>query len=142
MLEQLLANEQVINGIVGVVGLLLTLLVGWLTNYVRIYIKNEKVASQINGLVEDAVFKTFDTYVKEIKTASADGKLTKAERAIAFDKARGYLMTDAKKKGIDVTKTIAEDKIKQLLEGAVQRSKMGGFKVNGVTIADRIKERK
>jgi hypothetical protein len=56
--------------------------------------------------------------------------------------AKNYLLTTSKQKGIDLGKKFAEDKIKALIEGAVQRSKTGDIKVNGATIAERLKERK
>ena len=142
LIDKFLGNGQVLEGLVGGIGLLLTLGVAFLVKYVKQYVGNEKLATTINELVEESVFKTFDTFVKDIKASREDGKLNQAERAKAFNMAKNYLLTTSKQKGIDLGKKFAEDKIKALIEGAVQRSKTGDIKVNGATIAERLKERK
>ena len=142
MLDTLLANEMVINAVAGLVLVLLTALSAYLTKMINTYIKDEKTASQINEIVEDAVFKTFNDFVKNIKASSADGKLTAAERAVAMGKTKQFIMENAAKKGIDLGKTIAKEKITTLIESAVQRSKAGGFKLTGASIAEKLKARK
>lgn len=75
-------------------------------------------------LGESSVKETFDEYVRELKKAREDGKLTKKEIAIANQMAISKLKEKAKANGLEAGKIIAEeylpvfiDKITKKLKG-------------------------
>lgn len=77
--------------------------------------------------VEAGVFNTYETYVKALKDAAADGKLTDDERKVARDLAINAAKTYAKNQGIELAKYIAEDYLPVLIDKFVQSRKTNPF---------------
>lgn len=73
--------------------------------------------------IEAGVGEVYQTYVQEIKLASADGKLTLEEQATARAKAKECAYKFAKDHGIDLAKTIGEDFLNLWIERSVQKAK-------------------
>lgn len=83
-------------------------------------LSKEKYSAAILAL-EAGVNVTYETYVKEIKAASADGKLTDNERKVARERARQAGIDYAKKNGIDLIKVLGEDYIDVWIEKILRK---------------------
>lgn len=73
--------------------------------------------------LEAGVQYTYDTYVRAIKEASEDGKLTNTERRRARELARNTAINIGRTDGIDVIKEIGVDYINLWIERSVKEAK-------------------
>ena len=73
--------------------------------------------------LEAAVDRTYDTYVRSIKEASEDGRLTKEERRRARELARETAVEFGRDEGIDVIRELGEDYIDLWINKLVRRLK-------------------
>ena len=80
----------------------------------------------VQKILEDAVEKTYRTYVSECELASADGKLTAAERTKALEIAKGYAVTWGREQGVDVVKIIGARVFNEWIERKVREAKRAG----------------
>jgi hypothetical protein len=78
-------------------------------------ISKEKYSEALLAL-EAGVNVTYETYVREIKAASEDGKLTDNERKVARERARQAGIDYAKEKGVDLLKVLGESYIDVWIE--------------------------
>lgn len=120
-IETILASEVTQSLIISVLGIAWGAIQGskW---YQRIkdrrYYKCLKV-------VEDSVRDTFYEYVKQLKEANADGKLTEEEKRRAKQYAMRRLETLAAEKGIPVFQQFTVESINRLFDTMVERLKQG-----------------
>jgi hypothetical protein len=75
---------------------------------------------------EAAAQATYDIYVRNIKAASSDGKLTDEERSQAMKSALQKLASIGKEKGVDYFREYSEPLLRAMIEQAVTRLKRGG----------------
>jgi N-glycosylase/DNA lyase len=73
--------------------------------------------------LEAGVDKTYRSYVKAIKEARADGKLTDAERQRARQIARETAITYGRNEGIDVIREVGDDYLDLWLSRLVRKAK-------------------
>ena len=73
-------------------------------------LQSNRFAKAVTAL-EAAVDLTYRTYVREIKAAREDGKLTDAEIAVARQRARDAAIEFGKTQGVDVLKELGADYI-------------------------------
>lgn len=75
--------------------------------------------------LERGVEQTYHTYVKAIKAARADGRLTEPEKARARSMARARGVAAAKDAGIDLLRTIGSEYVDLWIARIVARRKRG-----------------
>lgn len=76
--------------------------------------------------LERGVEQTYQTYVKAIKAARADGRLTESEKARARSMARARGVAAAKEAGIDLLRTIGSEYVDLWIARIVTRRKRRG----------------
>lgn len=95
---------------------------GWLYSRVSGYFKDSSLAVAITA-IKDAVTACYHEYVRAIKAASEDGKLTVEEKNqalnYAFEKAIEYARTH----GVDLLKVFAKETVFRLIEKYVGEAK-------------------
>ena len=74
--------------------------------------------------LEAAVDRTYETYVRSIKEASEDGKLTDEERKRARELARQTAVEFGRDEGIDVIRALGEDYLDLWINKLVRRLKV------------------
>jgi hypothetical protein len=74
--------------------------------------------------LEAAVDRVYETYVRSIKEASEDGKLTKEERKRARELARETAIEFGQDEGIDVIRALGEDYLDLWINKLVRRLKV------------------
>lgn len=90
--------------------------------YLDAWVASKKLET-LYGFAKTAVQSVKQTYVDEIKAASADGTLTNEEKAVALNKAKTVFIALAKTQGIDVVKEYGMELIELLIEKFVGDSK-------------------
>ena len=75
------------------------------------------------SLLEAGVVRTYERYVREIKRARADGKLSAAERRRARELAIETATAIGRKEGIDLLRTLGRDHIEPWIERVLRRLK-------------------
>lgn len=83
----------------------------------------EEKKKKLVELGESAVKETFDEYVRELKKAREDGKLTKEEIATANTMAINKLKEKAKANGLEAVKIVAEEYLPVLIDKIVRKNK-------------------
>ena len=73
--------------------------------------------------IEAAVESVYTTYVREIKEARADGRLTDQERKAAREMAQDRATELVRDQGLDIMSTIGADYINLRIERAIQKQK-------------------
>ena len=121
MWKDLLTSEASIAVVVFVLGILYKL------------IEKSKTAKKWQldkaySFVAAGVEQTYKDYVRNIKAAKADGKLTDDERREARERAKEYAIAYAKEDGFDLLKTIGKDILPLLIEKFVSKAKSGVVK--------------
>jgi len=76
--------------------------------------------------LESGVERTYQAYVKAIKAARADGRLTEDEKMRARSMARMRAIKLAREEGIDLLRTIGEDYVDLWIGRLIGRRKGGG----------------
>lgn len=127
-MESILANEQILNALIAVLGFAVTGVVTYVGKKVNRYLQDEENRKVITEVFDKAVWDTYETFVKEIKASSKDGKLTKAEAKQAMDRSISKVKQFARDEGFDVLKELGEPVIRRLIENTIQKFKMGGGK--------------
>jgi hypothetical protein len=84
--------------------------------------KQQRFAQAITAL-EAGVDQTYQTYVRAIKEASEDGKLTAAERRRARELARETAIAFGRSQGIDVLAEVGNDYIDLWINRLVKKAK-------------------
>ena len=84
--------------------------------------------------LESGVEKTYDVYVRHIKEARTDGKLTSRERRAARDRATQYAVDCARDRGVDLIETLGRDYLPVLITRIVRELK--GAKGTGATLEE------
>lgn len=72
---------------------------------------------------EVAVKEVFDDYVRELKLANEDGKLTKEEIKIANKMGVDKIKEKAKESGLEIGKIIIEEYLPKFIDGLVKKAK-------------------
>lgn len=85
------------------------------------------------SFLEAGVAKTYQVYVKQRKTAAADGKLTEEEKREARELALNYARSYARDNGIELVKTIGADLVPVFLEKAVGTLKRDASGAMGIS---------
>lgn len=129
IMDRLLANEVFINAIVAIIASALLALFTWLGAQVRRLVKDKDKADAITGAAQEAVWEVWEEFVKGWKEVSADGKLTKEERAQALATAQAKLISKARAEGVDIARELGQAGIRRLIETTIQ-----GFKSGSSTI--------
>lgn len=83
---------------------------------------------ELYNAIEAGVVQTYETYTKEIKRASADGKLTAEEAATARAMARDYAVYYMQMNGVDILKQYGMKMIDGLIEYFVGKSKAAALR--------------
>jgi len=120
-IETILASEVTQSLIISVLGIAWGVIQGtkWFQRIKdRRYYKCLKV-------IEEAVRDTFYDYVKQVKDANADGKLTDDEKSRAKRYAMRRLETLAAEKGIPVFQQFTVESVNRLFDTMVQRLQQG-----------------
>lgn len=86
--------------------------------------------------LESGVQEVYETYVKSIKAASEDGKLTDMEKDEARDKAYTHAKQILATEGIDLAKYYGPRIAKAVIEKLIKRSKTAGLMAKGVLNVD------
>ena len=73
--------------------------------------------------LEAGVVSTYERYVREIKRARNDGRLTAAERRRARELALESATAMARKQGIELLDTLGRDHVDRLIERVIRRLK-------------------
>jgi hypothetical protein len=133
MLEQILTNEMVTTAIIGLVAAAITAAMTFMAVKIRSWVKDTERADKINNLVADAVWSTYEGFVKHWKAAAADGKLTAEEKAEAKRYAMSLLKEKGKATGLDVVKEVGLEGMSRLIESGVQAMKNGSVKATPAT---------
>ncbi|MCL4693334.1 MAG: hypothetical protein KJ060_12600 [Candidatus Hydrogenedentes bacterium] len=84
--------------------------------------KERRYADAVTAL-EAGVDQTYQTYVRAIKDASEDGKLTAAERRRAREMARDAAVSFGRTQGIDVIAEVGSDYIDLWINRLVKKAK-------------------
>lgn len=84
--------------------------------------KDEKKRKLV-AIGEVAVKEVFDDYVRDLKLANEDGKLTKEEIKTANKMGVDKIKEKAKEKGIEIAKIIAEEYLPKFIDGLVRKAK-------------------
>ena len=87
------------------------------------YALGEKMDARIKEFLEMGVQETYDTFVREAKANSSNGKLTVEQIKRARDEAWNAAQEYAKDKGVDLAKRIAAERLPALLTAIVHRFK-------------------
>lgn len=86
--------------------------------------KQRRYAQAITAL-EAGVDQTYQTYVRAIKEASEDGKLTPAERRRAREMARDAAISFGRTQGVDVLAEVGQDYVDLWINRLVKKLKGG-----------------
>ena len=117
--ENVLSNPSMLILIGQVLGIILSLI-----GYKR---WREKVAEgkwdDLWRAAEAAVSETWNDYVRNLKMANADGKLTERERIEALSMAKEKLIAIAKSRGVDVLKTVGARALPAIIEMIIRNRK-------------------
>jgi hypothetical protein len=82
----------------------------------------ERLEQALRAL-EAGVDHTYETYVRAIKAAAVDGKLTREERRRARDLARGAAIEFGRTRGVDVLQELGEDYVNVWIAKLVKKLK-------------------
>ena len=106
--------------------------VGFIFGFIkrRESVKKWKLEVAIKAL-EVGVNDTYRAYVRAIKDAKADGKLTDDEKEHARELAIAKAMQIAKEVGLDLVKYYGKEYLPVIIEKIVQRNKTAGKLANG-----------
>lgn len=80
-------------------------------------------ATELDELAIGAATETYENYVRDIKAAADDGKLTSEEKKQAMGKAVDTFKGMAKDKGVKAAKELAIPVIKSLIEKGINKLK-------------------
>jgi hypothetical protein len=108
----------IIVAVIGALGSVITAVIGWLAKKGVNFLdkktsimdeaskvqKKEVIKQKIVDAVTLAARSTMQTYVDTIKAKNADGKLTKEEAKVAFNKTRDTALSILKDEGIEIGK--------------------------------------
>lgn len=101
---------------------IIAVIAGWVYCYVQNRLEESRYYKAIT-VIKNAVTSCYHEYVREIKMASEDGKLTIEEKnnalRLAYQKAVEFARTD----GFDLLKVFAKDTVLRLIEKYVGESK-------------------
>lgn len=121
MLREIL--QQVTPGLVQIVLAVCAVIVTFLwRRFVRSRI-DDGIAGVALDALEAGVQKAWDDIVKDMKTKSADGKLTAEERREAFEYAVSQAKRIGAEHGLDVVKTLGANMIPMLVKKIIDRRK-------------------
>lgn len=126
MLEQILANDMIFDAINSVAVIALTAIVAFVVKKINFYLQDTENKQFVEEVFNEAVWDTYETFVKEIKASKSDGKLTKAEAKAAMDKSVAKVTEIAKRRGVDLLKEFGLPAIHRLIENTIQKFKHGG----------------
>ncbi len=87
--------------------------------------RTERYAEAVRAL-ESGVEQTYEVYVRHIKQASADGKLTSHERRVARERATEFATRYARDRGVDLIDTIGREYLPVLITRIVRELKGTG----------------
>jgi len=120
-----LQTEAAANLILGAIALA----VGYFLK--RSAVKKYKLERCILAL-QTGVQETYEEYVKSIKEASTDGKLTESEKMQARDRAWNAAKVILQEEGIDLAKYYGPRISKAVIEALIKRSKTAGNMAKGI----------
>ncbi len=109
--------------IVEVIGTAIALFFGYVKS---LQIKDTKLynmKTKAVDIIDSAVSTTYTHYVRSLKSASEDGKLTEEERAEALSLARKMAEETAQAAGIDLFKVLGTDILDYFINRSVQEQK-------------------
>ena len=86
--------------------------------------RDNRFAGALNAL-EAGVQQTYDVYVRAVKEASADGKMTNEERRRARELARDAAVAFGRSRGVDVIGSIGHEYIDMWIAKLVKQRKAG-----------------
>lgn len=109
-----LGSEEIMALILGAVGLVFGFVKRWQ------FVHRWRLQTAFDA-IELGVRQTYETYVRLLKKAREDGKLTDAERREAIRRASDYAIDYAKHQGVDLLKVYS----KQLLPVLIDRVVIG-----------------
>ena len=96
---------------------------GWAFMQIAGRIRDERTAAAVTA-IKDAVSACYQEYVREIKAARADGRLTLEEKNEALNRAYRAAMEYARSEGVDLLKVFAKATVLRLIEHYVGESKL------------------
>ncbi len=94
---------------------IIAVIAGWVYCYIQNRLEQSRYFKAIT-VIKNAVTSCYHEYVREIKMASADGKLTIAEKNNALQVAYQKAIAFARTEGFDLLKVFAKDTILRLIE--------------------------
>ena len=116
-------NQIAVDFGIEVVGLIATSLWGAFKASAWFGRRRERRYMRCLEAIRAAVEGTYQTFVRDIKAASADGKLTKAERHEALNRARVAAIGIARSDGLDLIKTVVTEMIPMLIERFIREAR-------------------
>ncbi|MCD8350250.1 MAG: hypothetical protein LUC93_06530 [Planctomycetaceae bacterium] len=96
---------------------------GWLYLQISERLKNSRYIVAITA-IKDAVAACYQEYVRAIKAARTDGKLTIEEKNNALNMAYRNAVQIARTRGVDLLKIFAKETVLRLIEKYVSESKL------------------
>ena len=119
-MDALLSNPNVMDMILSVVAMVISLGWAWIRRQEKL---QNATLQKAMDCIAAGVQASYDDYVRSIKDASADGKLTDEERRTARDIAMNRAIAYAKNQGVDLLKVIGADLLPMFMERYILKMK-------------------